>query len=297
MIKIIVLTVAVIFNTMLYSYANATLQEQQRFPKPIRSVLDTTIDTVVTGSVELNKVTDGRGLGSAWAKLTGKDIPQAPVTALNADLTGSSFSRELMPKSSFVKATLDRSSFSHSIIDGSMLDSAFIRQASFVQTDLKETTARGSDFSGTQFERADLGGSLMQSAIFDSADFRDTSMAGVQFSGASFRHARLTDTMAMRSVFYRADLIGTVAERVSFRKARFDEALMIGAVLHETDVTGATFTNADLTGADLTTVTGLTQEQLNSACGNSMTKLPAGLKVQECTMLSLARNEPEPDNP
>ncbi|NHK27870.1 pentapeptide repeat-containing protein [Parvularcula flava] len=291
MIKIVILTVAVIFNTMLYSYANASLQEQQRFPRPIRSVLDTTIDTVVTGSIELNRVTKGRGLASVWDALTGKEVEQAPVTALNADLTGSRFSRELMPKSSFVKATLDRSTFSHTIMDGSMLDSAFIRQASFVQTDLKETTARGSDFSGSVFERADLGGSLMQSAIFDNAEFRDTSMTAVQFSGASFREARLTDTMAMRSVFYRADLIGVVAERVSFRRARFDEALLIGAVLHETDVTSATFTNADLTGADLTTVTGLMQEQLNSACGNAMTKLPAGLKVQECSILSMARSD------
>ena len=292
MIKIVILTVAVIFNTMLYSYANASLQEQQRFPKPVRTVLDTTIDTVVTGSVELNRVTKGRGLASLWNSLMGEDAEQAPVTALNADLSGSRFLRELMPKSSFVKATLDHSTFSHSIMDGSMLDSAFIRQASFVQTDLKETTARGSDFSGSTFERADLGGSLMQSAIFDGAEFRDTSMTAVQFSGASFRNARLTDTMAMRSVFYRADLIGLIAERVSFRRARFDEALMTGAVLHETDVAGATFTNSDLSGADLTTVTGLMQEQLNTACGNHMTKLPAGLKIQECSMLSLARTEP-----
>ncbi|GGD01173.1 pentapeptide repeat-containing protein [Aquisalinus flavus] len=297
MIKIVILTVAVIFNTMLYSYANASLQEQQRFPKPVRTVLDTTIDTVVTGSVELNRVTRGRGLAGVWNSLTGRRIDQAPVTGLNADLSGSRFSRQLMPKSSFVNATLDRSTFSHSIMDGSMLDSAFIRQATFVQTDLKETTARGSDFSGSVFERADLGGSLMQSAIFDSADFRDTSMTGVQFSGASFRHARLTDTMAMRSVFYRADLIGLVAERVSFRRARFDEALMTGAILRETDMAGAIFTNADLSGADLSTVTGLTQEQLNSACGNSMTRLPAGLKVQECTMLSLARNKPQSGTP
>lgn len=291
MIKIIILTVAVIFNTMLYTYAHATLQEQQRFPGPIRSVLDTTIDTIVTGSVELNQVTRGRGLASLWTSLTGRKSDQAPVTALNADLSGSRFSRELMPKSSFVNATLDRSTFSHSIMDGSMLDSAFIRRASFIQTDLKETTARGSDFSGSIFTRADLGGSLMQSAIFDSASFRDTSMTGVQFSGASFRHARLTDTMAMRSVFYRADLIGMVAERASFRKARFDESLMIGVVLHETDVTGATFIFTDLTGADLSTVAGLTQEQLNPACGNAKTRLPAGLNVQPCSMLSLARAE------
>ncbi|MCZ6863823.1 MAG: pentapeptide repeat-containing protein [Alphaproteobacteria bacterium] len=49
--------------------------------------------------------------------------------------------------------------------------------------------------------------------------------------------------------------------------ANFEGADIIGAVLH---------------GADLTLAKGLTQAQLDQACGNEETKLPNGLTVKGC---------------
>ena len=40
--------------------------------------------------------------------------------------------------------------------------------------------------------------------------------------------------------------------------------------------------DADLSGADLRDVTGLTQAQLDTACGNYKTRLPTGLSVAYC---------------
>ena len=39
---------------------------------------------------------------------------------------------------------------------------------------------------------------------------------------------------------------------------------------------------ADLSGADLRDVTGLTQAQLDTACGNYETRLPTGLSIAYC---------------
>ena len=50
--------------------------------------------------------------------------------------------------------------------------------------------------------------------------------------------------------------------RANFTRARLDEA--------------------DFSGADLRGARGLTQAQLNAACGNAETRLPRGLRVPEC---------------
>ena len=55
---------------------------------------------------------------------------------------------------------------------------------------------------------------------------------------------------------------------------------------------GADFRDTDLTrtslhGADLANVRGLTQDQLDEACGDSRTKLPRGLAVRSCSSVRM----------
>jgi uncharacterized protein YjbI with pentapeptide repeats len=59
-------------------------------------------------------------------------------------------------------------------------------------------------------------------------------------------------------------------------KADLREAKLEGADLGEAKLLGA-----NLSGADLSTVTGLTQVQLNSAIGNAKTKIPQRLNPPE----------------
>jgi hypothetical protein len=51
--------------------------------------------------------------------------------------------------------------------------------------------------------------------------------------------------------------------------------------LKGTDMTDAYTYLAHFESADLSQVTGLTQEQLEAACGDDKTQLPAGLKAPE----------------
>ena len=54
------------------------------------------------------------------------------------------------------------------------------------------------------------------------------------------------------------------------------------ALLWGTNLQGANLINATLQGADLPIVLGLTQEQLDEACGDAETRLPSGLKIDPC---------------
>lgn len=74
----------------------------------------------------------------------------------------------------------------------------------------------------------------------------------------------------------------------NFTNVSFRNANLSGANLAHANLTGADFTGAKLAitsfkGTDLTKTKGLTQAQLDSACEDKDTKIPAGLKAHICT--------------
>ena len=121
------------------------------------------------------------------------------------------------------------------------------------QADLAYRDLPGIDVSGARLRQASLALSTMNRARFDNSDQSIANLFGGRFTGASFRNADLT----------RANLVG----------AHFGGANLAGA-----NLSGAT-----LSGAELNEAVGLTQSQLNAACGDTSTRLPAGLTVPRCT--------------
>jgi len=106
----------------------------------------------------------------------------------------------------------------------------------------------GADLSNTCVKGRDL-----HSADFDGANATLMCMSYANFSGATFRG---TDLSGANLAF--ADLDGA-------------------------DITGATMTITSIKGTDLTKVKGLTQTQLDAACGDTHTTVPAGLAVHTCS--------------
>jgi uncharacterized protein YjbI with pentapeptide repeats len=134
---------------------------------------------------------------------------------------------------------------SASLMDtGSLAGAARIRAG---EINCPHCDLHGADLSHQCVEHGDLTG-----ANFDHAVARSMCMAFADFSSASFRKADLTG----------ADL----------RESN----------LANSDLTGATLVLANLSGADFSTAKGLTQTQIDRACGDAATLLPAGLHVKFC---------------
>jgi uncharacterized protein YjbI with pentapeptide repeats len=106
-----------------------------------------------------------------------------------------------------------------------------------------------------QFGQPDPTYDCATGAHFDLADGRlqFVCLSDDDFSGASFRNADLT--------------------HADFARAKLDYA----------DLAGARLSSASFRGADLSHVKGLTQTQLDEACGDAATKLPRGLSVKTCS--------------
>lgn len=108
-------------------------------------------------------------------------------------------------------------------------------------------------------------------------------LVGANLSHQCVKHGNLTG----------ADFDHVTAEYMcmsmaNFTDASFRDADLTGANLGHSnlrgaDLTGATLDITSIIGADLSTAKGLTQAQIDLACGDSKTKLPPGLVVRTCS--------------
>lgn len=120
------------------------------------------------------------------------------------------------------------------------------------QADLSFRDLPGVNVANSRLRQADLSLATMNSADFHNSNLSIANMFGGRFTSANFQRANL------------------------------EQAVMVGAYFGSADFTGATLTGANLSGADMKTARGLTQAQLDTACGDESTQLPAELSVPRC---------------
>ena len=75
---------------------------------------------------------------------------------------------------------------------------------------------------------------------------------------------------------------GGVFSSSNFAGANLTNASFVGAYVEGASFAGATLTGANFSGARLDRATGLTQRQLNQACGDETTSLPGSLRIPAC---------------
>jgi uncharacterized protein YjbI with pentapeptide repeats len=111
--------------------------------------------------------------------------------------------------------------------------------------------------------------------------------------GCNLQGADLTNTCVKAHDLHGANFDGANASLMCMSFANFTNVTFRGTDLSAANLAGAKMDGADLTGAktsitsflgtDLSRTKGLTQAQLNVACSDKATKLPAGLKIHICS--------------
>jgi len=120
------------------------------------------------------------------------------------------------------------------------------------QADLSFRRLSDIDLSRSRLRQADLQLAIMDRTRFDGANLSVANLFGARFIGASFVNAN------------------------------FEDASVVGAYFGGANLRGANLTGANLSGSELGGALGLTQTQLNRACGDASTRLPAGLTIPRC---------------
>ena len=137
-----------------------------------------------------------------------------------------------------------------------------------------------------QIARVQRGASCAGCNLFQ-GDFTRLEASGLNLSGARLRQSTLSIVVMNRTSFVNADLrdvdgYGGVFSGSNFSGANLTNASFVGAYLEGVRFRGATLAGVNFSGAQLARSSGLTQAQLNRACGDRSTVLPRGLSIPNC---------------
>lgn len=151
---------------------------------------------------------------------------------------------------------------------------------------LVTTTAPAFAQNASQIARVRSGASCPGCNLFQ-GDFGGLEARGLNLSGSRLRQSNLSLTVMNRTRFSNADMrdvdaYGAVFSSSNFSGANLSNASFVGAFLEGSNFARVTLDGTNFSGAQLAHATGLTQSQLNSACGDSSTTLPSGLRIPAC---------------
>lgn len=118
------------------------------------------------------------------------------------------------------------------------------------------------DLSYKELENRDLTKSRLRQADLSLATLDGSKLSGANLSVSNAFGARFAKT--------------------DFSGANLSEATLVGSWFGGAVMTGADLRGANFSGSYLFTAKGLTQDQLNTACGDEATKLPQGLTIPLC---------------
>lgn len=120
------------------------------------------------------------------------------------------------------------------------------------QADLEGAELKGRNYAGARLRQANLSAGIFNRSSFAGGDLRDVEASASVFSSSNFASANLTN----------ASFVGTYLQGANFR--------------------GANLGGTNFSGAEMDRAVGLTQRQLDQACGDEGTSLPAGLRIPAC---------------
>ena len=136
-------------------------------------------------------------------------------------------------------------------------------------------------------------GSMAGGSSFDPAAVASIRAGHHDCPRCRLAHADLTNTCVKHGNLEGADFEGATLvlmcmsygnyTNASFRGANLSGANLAHARLDGADLTGARLTITSIKGADLHRAKGLTQAQVDQACGDAETRLPAKLRVKTCS--------------
>ena len=141
--------------------------------------------------------------------------------------------------------------------------------------------------NAAEIDRAREGANCAHCNLFQ-ADFTNKRLVGRDFAGSRLRQADFTAAVMDHTDFAGADLrdvngYGGVFSSSVFSGANMTHASFVGAYLQGANFRGAILDGTNFSGAEMSRARGLTQRQLDAACGDDATTLPLGLRIPRCS--------------
>jgi uncharacterized protein YjbI with pentapeptide repeats len=193
--------------------------------------------------------TDSPRAGVDWSKCQKGRLIMRGAELSSGSFKGTDFGRSDLSGAKLVGADLERAALDNARLVGADLSRAKLVKVNGYRANLSEARLVGADLTKAELQRANLSKADLTGANLGKAELARTDLKGAQLA-----NARL--------------------ERADLARAEFSGANLSGA-----NVKHAHFFLTRIEGVDLSMTLGLVQRQLDDACGDAGTKLPAGLKA------------------
>lgn len=139
-----------------------------------------------------------------------------------------------------------------------------------------------SEIASVQAGKSCQGCNLFQ-ADLSYRDGAKMNLSGARLRQSSFALATYNDVDLSDANLSISNLFGARFNRTNFSNANLQSVSAVGTFFGASTLSGANLTGANLSGADLKLTRGLTQAQLNRACGDDSTQLPKGKTIPSCS--------------
>ncbi|MXQ13202.1 pentapeptide repeat-containing protein [Microvirga makkahensis] len=213
------------------------------------------------------KCQDGPGPGVDWAGCS-----KARLMLNGEDLSDANFKRSLLTLSDFAGSRMLGADLSETEISRTRFEKSDLSKADFTKALGWRANFAGAVLVEANFASSDMNRSNFAQAQALGANFQKAELNRSDFSGANLERATMTKAELARVIFQHAKLTG-----VDFSFSNLSRAQLQGAVLQDVIMTGSYLYLTQLAGVDLSAVKGLTQAQIDIACGDAQTRLPTGL--------------------
>ncbi len=224
--------------------------------------------------------------GVLWANTAFAQTTVSTPVSTSVHVSGScskcDMSRRVIRGLSLQGANFSGSDFSHSNLSGAKLNRSKLNNTSFHKAYLMRVSGIAVNLNNAELRGATLSEASLIASNFTQADLRKADLTGSDFSRSDFSRAKLISTDAMGAVFAGAIFYKSNLGRSDFTGADFSGAQFIATKFGDANVENAVFSGANLSGASMYKITGLSQSQLDVACGSGDTHLPAGYTLKTC---------------
>ncbi len=228
------------------------------------------------------------GLGTAEAQWNYEVDVKSQISAnaldcTSCDLSGNDLHGTRLKNSRFSGAILNRVNLSGGVIYKSDFSGAHLRKAFLARVQASEVVFRG----------ANLNGSTMTEIQIKNSDFQGATLSGAEISkGAiidtNLRGANLSRIIALASSFEGSDLSLAYLDGANLTGSNFKNTVLVNTKFGTANINAVQFDGARMEGARLADVQGLTQGQLDLACGDGKTELPVDLTIKYCAETMVA---------
>jgi uncharacterized protein YjbI with pentapeptide repeats len=224
--------------------------------------------------------------GFLWSNTALAQTPVKTPVSTSMHLSGScakcDLSRRVMPGMSLRGANFTGSDFSHSNLAGANFTQANLDDTSFYKAYLMRVKGVRVNLNKSILRGTTLSDVSLVSSNFTSADLHKADLTNGDFTGSNFSKARLKSADAMGAIFVRANFTNAKLDHGDFEGADFSGAQFLFTNFGDAVVENADFSGANFSGAEMVDIIGLSQSQLDVACGSQKTQLPEGYSMRVC---------------